>query len=68
MPKKPKSPPPVTGPCEVCDGTMKHTRTIPAAGIMREMHNFVCTVCGCPRTEEERGAAAEGEGARKFAA
>ena len=36
---------------------MKHTRTIPAAGIMRELHSFICAVCGCPRTEEPQIAA-----------
>jgi hypothetical protein len=57
MPKKPKAPPPETAPCEVCAGPMKHTRTIPAAGIMRELHSFICAVCGCPRTEEPQIAA-----------
>jgi hypothetical protein len=45
---------PVTGPCPVCAGPMKHIRTIPAAGFMSEMHSFCCTVCGCPRTEERQ--------------
>ncbi len=43
---------PTTAPCAVCEGAMKHTRTIPAAGFMSEMHSFRCTVCGCPRTED----------------
>ncbi|MET0671046.1 MAG: hypothetical protein ABWY66_13700 [Xanthobacteraceae bacterium] len=43
---------PSTAPCAVCDGPMKHIRTIPAAGFMSEMHSFRCTVCGCPRTED----------------
>jgi hypothetical protein len=57
MSKKPKAPPPETGPCQVCSGAMKHLRTIPAAGIMRELHSFICTGCGCPRTEEGEAAA-----------
>ncbi len=52
MSKKPKSPPPAAEPCQVCTGEMRHIRTIPAAGIMPELHTFICTVCGCPRTEE----------------
>ena len=59
--RKPKGPPPETGPCQVCTGAMKHIRTIPAAGIMRELHTFICTVCGCPRTEEGAPAATERE-------
>jgi hypothetical protein len=43
---------PATAPCAVCEGPMKHVRTIPAAGFMTEMHSFRCTVCGCPRTED----------------
>jgi hypothetical protein len=60
MSKKPKLPSPVAEPCEVCAGAMKHVRTIPAAGIMRELHTFICSVCGCPRTEE--GAAPDATG------
>jgi hypothetical protein len=33
---------------------MKFVRTIPAAGIMPDLHCFSCNVCGCPRTEEPR--------------
>ena len=58
MPKKTKAPP-VTAPCDICSGAMRHSRTIPAAGIMRELHSFLCTVCGCPRTEEQRVLAAD---------
>ena len=43
---------PATAPCAVCEGPMKHIRTIPAAGFMSEMHSFRCTICGCPRTED----------------
>lgn len=52
MRKKSAAPKPSTAPCAVCNESMKHVRTIPAAGIMPEMNCFSCTVCGCPRTEE----------------
>jgi hypothetical protein len=54
MRKKKQQPKPTTGPCSVCEGTMQHVRTIPAAGFMAEMNTFRCTVCGCPRTEERQ--------------
>jgi hypothetical protein len=53
MKKKKSAPKPTTGLCAVCQGEMKHIRTIPAAGFMAEMYTFRCTVCGCPRTEEK---------------
>ena len=44
---------PTTGPCAVCQGAMKHIRSIPAAaGLAPALHCFKCEVCGCPRTEE----------------
>ena len=52
MRKKSKAPIPTTVPCAVCEGTMTFVRTIPAAGIMPDLHCFSCSVCGCPRTEE----------------
>ncbi len=52
MKKKSEALKPTTAPCGVCEGPMKHVRTIPAAGFMTEMHSFRCTVCGCPRTED----------------
>ena len=52
--KKLAAPEPTTAPCAVCEGPMKHVRTIPAAGLMSEMQSFRCTVCGCPRTQERQ--------------
>ncbi len=68
MAKKSKAPLPVTATCEICSGAMRHIRTIPAAGIMRELHSFLCTVCGCPRTEEQRVLAADAPEGVKYAA
>jgi hypothetical protein len=50
--KKVEAPEPSTAPCAVCEGIMTFVRTIPAAGIMPDLHCFSCSVCGCPRTEE----------------
>ncbi len=50
--KKSNAPKPATTPCSVCEGAMTYVRTIPAAGIMPDLHCFSCSVCGCPRTEE----------------
>ena len=68
MAKKPKAPLPETGPCDICSGAMQHIRTIPAAGAMQELHSFHCTVCGCPRTEEQRVQGSDDPEGVKYAA
>lgn len=56
--------PAAASPCAICGGEMAHVRTIPAAGIMPALLTFICSGCGCPRTEE----GAPVEVVRKYAA
>jgi hypothetical protein len=62
--KETAAPPAAASPCTVCGGQMTHVRTIPAAGMMPALLTFICSGCGCPRTEE----GAPVEVVRKFAA
>ena len=68
MRRKDKAPVTTTMPCALCAGTMRHRRTIPAAGELPELQSFQCEQCGHLRTVESASIAIAASEARAAAA